>query len=289
MRAPSIFADFSDSCTARAANSCGWSRHQSQDRALSGRNGRDGDERSTLGSDALATAPKAVHPRQQGDINSSGSARTAAAIAAQALALQARPSRRQPRHAIQPDNQATSTPTTTDARWGHFKPSRRRATYQPQVSTATEKSRVSPKPSGTIHYARHRSNAPTELSLRKLGHLARGRGVARPAVDARLIRVGQPRRSVWSAWSSGLSPAAGAGRAALPAAGRQVARDRTRHRRQGGRVRFAAEVCATTGRLEAGPVSSVDLRAAAGRPVAPVVATAGDGRRAWLCGSEDGL
>ena len=48
-----------------------------------------------------------------------------AAIAAQALALRARPSRRQPRHAIQPGDQATSTPTTTDARWGHFKPSRR--------------------------------------------------------------------------------------------------------------------------------------------------------------------
>ena len=48
-----------------------------------------------------------------------------AAIAAQALALRARPSRRQPRRAIQPGNQATSTPTTTDARRGHFKPSRR--------------------------------------------------------------------------------------------------------------------------------------------------------------------
>ncbi len=48
-----------------------------------------------------------------------------AAIATQALELRARPSRRQPRHAIRPGNQATSTPTTTDARWGHFKPSRR--------------------------------------------------------------------------------------------------------------------------------------------------------------------
>ena len=48
-----------------------------------------------------------------------------AAIATQALALRARPSRRQPRHAIQRGDQATSTPTNTDARWGHFKPSRR--------------------------------------------------------------------------------------------------------------------------------------------------------------------
>ena len=30
-----------------------------------------------------------------------------------------------PAAAIRPGNQATSTPTTTDARWGHFKPSRR--------------------------------------------------------------------------------------------------------------------------------------------------------------------
>ena len=42
----------------------------------------------------------------------------------QALALRARPSRRQPRHAIQPGDQATSTSTTTDAKWGQFRPSR---------------------------------------------------------------------------------------------------------------------------------------------------------------------
>lgn len=48
-----------------------------------------------------------------------------AAIATQALALRARPSRRQPRHCSPQDDQATSTPTTTDAKWGHFKPSRR--------------------------------------------------------------------------------------------------------------------------------------------------------------------
>ena len=61
-----------------------------------------------------------------------------AAIATQALALRARPSRRQPRHAIQPGNQATSTPTTTDARWGHFKPSRRgqcKPSFSAQSST----------------------------------------------------------------------------------------------------------------------------------------------------------
>jgi hypothetical protein len=48
-----------------------------------------------------------------------------AAIAPQALALRARPSGRQPRHALRTGDQSTSTPTTTDARWGHFKPSRR--------------------------------------------------------------------------------------------------------------------------------------------------------------------
>src|SRR5450755_1716189 len=41
-----------------------------------------------------------------------------AAIAAQALALRARPSRRQPRHALRPGDQATSTTSTTDARVG---------------------------------------------------------------------------------------------------------------------------------------------------------------------------
>jgi len=35
-----------------------------------------------------------------------------------------------------PGNQATSTPTTTDARWGHFKPSRR-GQCKPSFSTAT--------------------------------------------------------------------------------------------------------------------------------------------------------
>ena len=35
-----------------------------------------------------------------------------------------RPSRRQPRHGVRPGDQATSTPTTTDARWGQFRPSR---------------------------------------------------------------------------------------------------------------------------------------------------------------------
>src|SRR5665213_2040793 len=44
-----------------------------------------------------------------------------AAIAGQALALRARPTRRQPRHAIHPGDQATSTPTTTDAKWGHHR------------------------------------------------------------------------------------------------------------------------------------------------------------------------
>src|ERR1035441_4263396 len=39
-----------------------------------------------------------------------------AAIAPQALALRARPSGRQPRHALPPGDQSTSTPTTTDAR-----------------------------------------------------------------------------------------------------------------------------------------------------------------------------
>jgi len=32
-----------------------------------------------------------------------------------------RPSRRQPRYCSPPDDQTTSTPTTTDAKWGHFK------------------------------------------------------------------------------------------------------------------------------------------------------------------------
>ena len=72
----------------------------------------------------LALPPRPRTPRTQTSMTPRPQA-APAAIAAQALALRARPSRRHPRRAIQPGNQATSTPTTTDARWGHFKPSRR--------------------------------------------------------------------------------------------------------------------------------------------------------------------
>ena len=51
---------------------------------------------------------------------------TPAAIAAQALALPGLSLRDDSRGMrFNRGNQATSTPTTTDARWGHFKPSRR--------------------------------------------------------------------------------------------------------------------------------------------------------------------
>jgi hypothetical protein len=72
----------------------------------------------------LALPPRTRAPRtQKGMTPRPGAA--PAAIATQALALRARPSRRQPRHGLPPGDQATSTTQTTDARWGHIKPSRR--------------------------------------------------------------------------------------------------------------------------------------------------------------------
>ena len=72
----------------------------------------------------LALPPRTRTPPTQQSMTPRPAA-TPATIAAQALAPRARPSRQQPRHAIQPGDQATSTPTTTDANWGHFKPSHR--------------------------------------------------------------------------------------------------------------------------------------------------------------------
>ena len=60
--------------------------------------------------------------------------------AAQTPAPRARPSRRHPRRAIQPGDQATSTPTTTAAEWGHFKPSRR-GQCKPSFSSAISSTR----------------------------------------------------------------------------------------------------------------------------------------------------
>src|ERR1017187_4260076 len=83
----------------------------------------------------LAIPPRPRTPRTQESMTPRPGV-APAAIATQALALRARPSRRQPRHALPPGNQATSTPTTTDARWGHFKPSRRgqcKPSFSPRV------------------------------------------------------------------------------------------------------------------------------------------------------------
>ena len=87
----------------------------------------------------LALPPRPRTPRTQTSMTPRPQA-APAAIAAQALAPRARPSRRHPRRAIQPGNQATSTPTTTDARWGHFKPSRRgqcKPSFSPEASIKT--------------------------------------------------------------------------------------------------------------------------------------------------------
>ena len=84
----------------------------------------------------MAIPPRPRAPHQERRLTPSRKARTRRSP--RPLALRAQAPRRPARLAITPGNQRTSTPTTTDARWGHFKPSHR-GQCRPSFSTVRDR------------------------------------------------------------------------------------------------------------------------------------------------------